>query len=1526
MKKPVFISNLWSFSVLFVCCSLPLQAGTPALDVASHFQVQQALEAATETFDGKILSGGSWFGDVFVLPYLPGDSYDCFVGGNLNIQPRQWVAQSFLEDNPDNYDFLLVLTGFEFGSEDGVSGFYWEIRNDVQGIGIQQFDLSQQFGSDTLQGYIDGGSLSHYVLEDGSLDSNRASVVLNHELAHRWSARCNYVDDGGASSSALLGLNEAHWSYLLDSDASFLYGSDWTDHHDGTFTATDVLSGFSGLDLYLMGLVGPQSVDPFWLLENPAVPSEEFPQLGDLISATPRAVTIDQIIAAEGPRTPAFSDSPKESRIAVIFLVDPGTEASANEIASIQEICSNWRQSFFQETGGRAVVEVGMAGSPPVSTSDVDLQAARIWLETEVSGGLWWDSQPTTVRDTSESLNALARFASASSTVAGGVGSLGQVHVDSAELKGRQAESLALNGAPDLGSVLIESLLQNHDSNGGWGAFDRYSPDVVTSARILRALHAVEREFSAEDATWVWIAAQQNSDGGWAWRPGGSSAVYPTLEALQAGVRTQSPGDLATVVPDAANWLLQQVRSDGGVGEPYSGVLETALFVQVAPHIPIDQSTINNAISFLAQRQQGNGSWGGRTSTTAAAITALSPFFMADPWVVADEIFVAPSTPFEGDEITLQGAVHNHGGSLPAGTEYRWELVDSSQPDLLWASFSGVLPEISAGSWAVVQDSWIPGVPAGNYLLRLIVDPNNGIDDADPANNSATIALEIKAHAEGVDLSFAAGSPIVSPESVSSVPQVATVSGTVFNLGLTPAVGATVTVFDGDPADGVLLASQTVDVGHLALAPFAVQVVLVEPRAYALTIVLDPDDVFHDQDRSDNSVQLLLGLESTFDPGVVPGTFAAVPGLASAGDPVILTATLQNYGTEAIGGMQLALTYEMGNPPTRFPIILQDISDPLGPGATRAIEALWRPPVSGSPISLQIEVDPNGLIQDADLTNNVEETTIVVTASDLPNLVVSPEALTFDPAEPLQGAPVDFIGQITNNSTIPSGAFTAQIRLDDEISGPVVADSTFATLDPGQTVTVSGTWAVDGPEDRLVFLLTDSDNQVEEFDEQDNLAFRVLDVVALPDLIVSQGAIEVSPAFPYSGQDVRVDVRVQNSGDQPSEQTEVEMVDGDGDVLESVLLPAVPAHDSVSVSIDWQAPESTGEISLHIRVNPAQAFAEQSYDNNNSVVILAVQDANFHLSNSFLSPNGDGVMDSVVLYSRNLLNPVIVEDLEGHQVRTLSPENDAVSVVWDGLSDDGFVVADGVYRMRADANVSTVIVDTDRITLTDNPSGVQIQQILQEVPGGDIDYLQSGTLSPSDSGIYLLKERLDNSRELVRFAWGTLESIGEWPDGLHAPSQVNSHGNLFLSVDWYELTLVRYPGPVVEPRIWRSGFMSPSLTPDGSWIVWVGVDGDELFFEAVDDSSLTFSVPPFGDPEIFASSTGRFFWSLDGSLGVLIPILLDWAEPYYLLIEPGEPPSVRAVIPESGDWPFGYGDSKIAPKSEHVVSGELSVD
>lgn len=56
-------------------------------------------------------------------------------------------------------------------------------------------------------------------------------ALLNHEVAHQWLVFPEFLD-GGSPSDALLGRDGAHWSYLLDSEASYMYGSEWTDNGD----------------------------------------------------------------------------------------------------------------------------------------------------------------------------------------------------------------------------------------------------------------------------------------------------------------------------------------------------------------------------------------------------------------------------------------------------------------------------------------------------------------------------------------------------------------------------------------------------------------------------------------------------------------------------------------------------------------------------------------------------------------------------------------------------------------------------------------------------------------------------------------------------------------------------------------------------------------------------------------------------------------------------------------------------------------------------------------------------------------------------------------------------------------------------------------------------------------------------------------------------------------------------------------------------------------------------------------------
>ncbi len=289
------------------------------------------LTADPKTADVIPLVEGSWVDGVYVLPYSYPGTYDRHLTGGIdNIQARQWVAQSFFAHNPDAYDFIAVITGFPFDAGWGQFGdpthaLYWGVKNDTSGIGLGFFDHSQAFGSHRLQGYIDANTLELVRDAEGLLDETHFLTILSHELGHRWLAYCDYQDDQGAISSALRGVDDGHWSYLLDSDASYMYGADWLDNGDGSFTATQIKARYSELDLYLMGMLDAHEVAPFDLLVNPSVPADQYPELGATITATTTAVTAADVSQPRDLVSLPRRTSSRELRIAIVYLVAPGS-------------------------------------------------------------------------------------------------------------------------------------------------------------------------------------------------------------------------------------------------------------------------------------------------------------------------------------------------------------------------------------------------------------------------------------------------------------------------------------------------------------------------------------------------------------------------------------------------------------------------------------------------------------------------------------------------------------------------------------------------------------------------------------------------------------------------------------------------------------------------------------------------------------------------------------------------------------------------------------------------------------------------------------------------------------------------------------------------------------------------------------------------------------------------------------------------------------------------------------------------
>jgi hypothetical protein len=245
---------------------------------------------------------------------------------SINSAPRQKVAQEYYKTHNDDIDFLLIFSTFDYAMPDpDTQDVYMSVKNDTDGINQAIFDNSAYYGSNSkLQGTIDMGNASTLAASPYSEQLNQTLTVLSHEFAHRFGAYVRYKLPDNSLSTALLGKDNSHWSFLLDSQSSIMYGNGWNDNGDGTFTSTTVQNSYSPLDLYLMGMIPREQVPPMLLIDNPAMDPTQLPLLGATIDGTATTVSIDDIVAAEGERIPNVSTSQKQFNVGYILLIRHG--------------------------------------------------------------------------------------------------------------------------------------------------------------------------------------------------------------------------------------------------------------------------------------------------------------------------------------------------------------------------------------------------------------------------------------------------------------------------------------------------------------------------------------------------------------------------------------------------------------------------------------------------------------------------------------------------------------------------------------------------------------------------------------------------------------------------------------------------------------------------------------------------------------------------------------------------------------------------------------------------------------------------------------------------------------------------------------------------------------------------------------------------------------------------------------------------------------------------------------------------
>ena len=286
------------------------------------------------------------------------------------------VEEGFLAVHPDDSQFLVAYSTFDLTA--GVGAFYQSLSNDIAGIGYKQAAeidavIPSEFFDDTpnsqLTGFLHMNNWRNFLLEDQvTIDDEWISLVFGQELGHAWLAFA-YANLGQDPSKIMLGRSEAHWNFYMHTDGSPVEGHRWLDKGNGDFEAVKLDKyQFSDLDLYLMGLMAPEEVQPWFVITDPhdcidsskenmeCAPVDGFGFKADQyrVKGTRVDITIDDVIAAEGPRIPAYPDTPNEYGLSFILIKRPDEILCDEEIAVIDEVIQRSIDQWVAQTRDRA--------------------------------------------------------------------------------------------------------------------------------------------------------------------------------------------------------------------------------------------------------------------------------------------------------------------------------------------------------------------------------------------------------------------------------------------------------------------------------------------------------------------------------------------------------------------------------------------------------------------------------------------------------------------------------------------------------------------------------------------------------------------------------------------------------------------------------------------------------------------------------------------------------------------------------------------------------------------------------------------------------------------------------------------------------------------------------------------------------------------------------------------------------------------------------------------------------------------
>lgn len=1234
--------------------------------------------------------------------------------GAPNAAARAAVTREFYAHHDDAYDFLFFFTPFDYELGDA-SAFYSPVRNDTSGIGLQHFDLSDLYGSSgRLQGVIDMGPIG---AQPGVLDMAGSQYgywlnVVMHEILHRWAVYVHFIDpETGERSDKLLGHQQSHWSSLVHSNGSVQYGAKWLDNDNGTFSAIAERIFLSPLDLYLMGMISADEVPPFFYIDHEGsdVDREATTIAGVTVSGQRKNLDIGDIIAAEGARQPSVAASQKHFNAAFIIVTRPGQVVTNQALSYVNTLRSQVAERFAIMTGGRGILSVHAkaAGGADIGQQDdahddageretpYRTEDALAWLRSQQkSSGAWQDREATAVRDTLLVHGLLNRF--------------DPLYPAQANAKAVQwlvaAQAEDNDGLARLSRVAARStqdeqtrLAGMQGADGGWALLDQQQSSVLDTALALQALRQSGGFGAATARASAWLAAAQNSDGGWGVFPGGKSQLLPTVEAARA--LAGDDGLLATSSA-ASDWLAGMQQADGGFDDGSGATAHTAQVLLALSELEsLAKIQLQPAVTYLQARQGANGSWHNSVHDTALAVEAIDRIRFHN-WSVS-ELVLDSDTVRDGDFLQGTLRITNDGALASPTTTVSIYLGDPPDGGVLIETLE--VPALGIGQSTQMAFQWSTLGAQGNQQIYVVINPD-GEGERTHLDNQVNVPVEILPAPEGVEL--IASAIDILPGSVSSLPETLALSAVVRNAGATAATSVTVQWWMLTEVGETLISEQRLDLPARSDRLLTETWLLEEAGNRRVRVVVDPEAEITEENRHNNTSERAVSVTPSLDIAVGAAT---LDGTAAFGETVTFTIPVHNRGTLPSPSFQFNLSIGQDDTET----IIEQRTLSLAGGETHTVQVPWTVNSVGT-LRVVAEADPAQMLVESSRDNNRSEQTFSAEVVEGSNLAVSHAGFTLTPEPLLEGQGAVLRAVVKNKGNLPAqNVRVAFYSGNPSEGGRQVAQTQIAEVAAASESVAEGVWPlVSGAGERVLYVVVDPDHQIAESSRDDNIAFRTVTVSSLPDLTLGAGSITLTPSIFRANASASVSVEVSNIGQQAVDNAVVALYVGgtaSGEPLDTATV-AVQASGTATVQFSIRQVDP-GWSAMTVVLDPDDAVEEMREDNNSQVIQIAVQTGDLYLDETHISPNGDGIRDSVrILVSRNDVAPhtVSIETPAGESVLENVEPDEAVSdqYIWSGRNEPGGVVSDGEYRVvLRDASGSPlaqagIIVDTNRSSLT----------------------------------------------------------------------------------------------------------------------------------------------------------------------------------------------------------------------------------